>query len=509
MKQDKMKSKIIILLFLIACFHQGRAQTVLTMEQAMSIAEKNSPTLQSALFNLERTKESLNAQRAALKSNFSLNVNPLSYSNSRQFEPSKAFWYTKDDFSSGGTFTVAQPVLLTDGVIALSNNFSWGSTTSTSLNSQNQPVTYQNKSFINKLNLSLTQPLFTYNRTKANIKGLELDQENAMLNYAIQRLSLEKSVAQYFFNVYMAQMSLTIKQDELTNTQKSYDIIKNKVNAGLSALGELYQAEVSLATAKSGVESSRVSLENAKDILKQLIGMDIFENITVMADVVVTPVQIDGKKAIEHGLASRMELRQRQINIENAQLDMLAVKAQNEFRGDMKLSIGLTGDNENLGNIYDKGSTTRSPVVSLGFNIPVFDWGEKKARIRAQEAIINTQKLNSTNQETQIKVDIREIVRNLDNLKNQIGIALENQKNSQLTYDINLERYKNGDLTSMDLNLFQQQLSSSKMSYAQSLINYKIELLNLKIQSLYDFTTNESVLPEKYIQEYRSNIKSK
>jgi len=56
-----------------------------------------------------------------------------------------------------------------------------------------------------------------------------------------------------------------------------------------------------------------------------------------------------------------------------------------------------------------------------------------------------------------------------------------------LTYEINLERYANGDLTSMDLNLFQTQLSTKKMAYAQSLIDYKIQLLNLKIQSLYDF----------------------
>ena len=101
-------------------------------------------------------------------------------------------------------------------------------------------------------------------------------------------------------------------------------------------------------------------------------------------------------------------------------------------------------------------------------------------------------------------MDIRQVVRNLSNLKNQISIALQNQKNSQLTYDINLERYKNGDLTSMDLNLFQVQLSNNKMSYAQALINYKIELLNLKIQSLYDFTTNEAVVPEKFINRSQS-----
>jgi outer membrane protein TolC len=97
-------------------------------------------------------------------------------------------------------------------------------------------------------------------------------------------------------------------------------------------------------------------------------------------------------------------------------------------------------------------------------------------------------------------VDIRQVVRNLSNLKDQINIALQNQKNSQLTYDINLERFKNGDLTSMDLNLFQVQLSNNKMAYAQALINYKLEMLNLKIQSLFDFTTNEPVVPEQFIK---------
>jgi len=491
--------KFLFLFMLLLYFISGQGQTILTLEQAMSIAEKNSPAIQSSLFNLERTTQSLYAQRAALKSNFSLTVNPVIYSNSVQLDNRTSSWYTNNKFSTGGTFTVSQPVLATDGVIALTNNFNWNSNTSSVTGA---PDT---KAYYNNLSLSLIQPLFTYNRTKVSIKTLELNNENAMLNYAIQRLALEKSVAQYFYNVYLAQMSLTIRQDELDNSQKSYDIIKNKVDAGLSALGELYQAEVSLASAKSGVESARVSLDNAKDILKQFIGMDIFEDMTVMADIVVTPVAVDEKKALEHGLASRMEIRQRNISVETSLFDMLSVKALNEFRGDMRLSFGYTGQNEILADLYKE--PTKSPAVSLGFNIPLYDWGEKKARIRAQEAVINTQKLGVTNQETQIKVDIRQSIRNVGNLKNQIAIALVTQKNSQLTYDINLERYKNGDLTSLDLNLYQQQLSNSKMSYAQSMINYKIELLNLKIQSLYDFAINEPVIPEKFLDEYRANQK--
>jgi outer membrane protein TolC len=495
-----MKQKFILLILLSSLLIQVRAQSIVTLEQALDMASKESPSLQSSLFNLERTTETLNAQRAALKSQFSLALNPMEYSNSRRFDARVSQWYTNESLTTSGTFRVDQPILYTDGKISLVNQFGWQSNTSDA-----QGLTTANKSYFNNLNLSLTQPLFTYNRTKTQIKTLELNNENAMLSYAMQRLALERDVSQFFYNVYLAQMSLSIKQEELSNTEKSNDIIKNKVEAGLAAKEQLYQSEVNLSTAQSSVESARVSLESAKDLFKQYIGMDIFEEISVMTDVAVTPIEVDGKKALEHGLASRMELRQRQISVETSQFDMLAVKATNEFRGDMTLSMGLSGDNPTLVDIFDK--STKSPRVSLAFNVPVFDWGERKARIRAQEAVINSQKLSLSNEQVQIQLDIRQVIRNLSNLKNQIGIALQTQKNSQLTYDINLERYKNGDLTSMDLNLYQVQLSNNKMAYAQSLINYKIELLNLKIQSLYDFSTNEAVVPEKFVKEYQAGIK--
>ena len=50
----------------------------------------------------------------------------------------------------------------------------------------------------------------------------------------------------------------------------------------------------------------------------------------------------------------------------------------------------------------------------------------------------------------------------------------------QRTYDLNLTRYREGDLTGMEMSQFQTQLSNKKISYTQALINYKIELLNLK-----------------------------
>lgn len=471
------------------------AQETLTLDKALQIAGTNSPGIQTSLLNLERYQKNLEAQRAALKSKFTLGVTPVDYTNTRRFDTRVSEWYTNESFASNATFRVEQPILATDGTISLVNRFGW----------QNSNAVFEggnsteSKRYTNNLYLNLSQPIFTYNRLKLQLKELELSFENAGINYALQRMNLEKNVTQFFYNVYMSQMNLSIARDELGNTQKSYDIIKNKVDAGLAAREELYQAELNLATSKSSLQNAQVNFENAKDQLKMYLGMDLFTDILVLADVAANPVPVDLDKAIENGLGNRMELRQREIDVETSQFEMIRTKALNEFSGDVNLAFGIIGDNEKLGQIFDQ--PTKNPQVQLSFNIPLFDWGEKKARIKAQEAAIKSQELNLSEEKKQIIIDIRQVYRNLQNQLNQIEIARQNERNAQLTYEINLERYQNGDLTGMDLNLYQTQLSTKKIAYAQSLINYKIELLNLKIQTLYDFEKQQPILPAELYKQ--------
>lgn len=277
--------------------------------------------------------------------------------------------------------------------------------------------------------------------------------------------------------------------------QKSYDIIKNKVDAGLSAREEIFQAELNLASSKSNYENSMVSFENAKDEFKILIGLSLFEDLIVLTNIAVDTVNVDIAFAIDKGLANRMELRQRQINIENAEFNLIQTKALNEFRGQLNLSVGLFGDNRNIANIYDNPTDNES--VSLSLTIPLWDWGERKSRIKASEASIEASEISFEEEQNNIILGIRQVCRNLINLRNQIEIARQNVVNAQLTYDLNLEKYRNGDLTGMDLNIFQNQLSEQQIAYTNALISYKLELLNLKIQTLYDFEKSQPVAPVK------------
>jgi outer membrane protein TolC len=462
------------------------SQNGLTLEEALKIAETNSPTMKKTRLSLVRSQENLNAQRASLKSSFSLSINPIGYSQQRTFNELISEWNSTKTTESYSLFTVSQPILLTDARVSLTNRFGY-------TDSYSEYSDKTTKGFSNNLSLSLDQPLFTYNRTKLQLRELELALENSQMNYAIQLLSLENMVTQGFYYVYQQQQSLEISRQAYQNMMQSHEVIKNKVDAGISPREEMYQAELNLATTKSDFENKQVSLDNAKDDFKIMIGMSLYEDLIVLPNIEVDTISIDIAFAIDQGLANRMELRQRKISIEESEFDLVQTKSLNEFRGSLGLSVGLFGDNEKFGNVYE--NPTDNETVSLSFVVPLWDWGERKSRIRASEANIETANISLEEEQNNIILSIRKVYRNLLNLRNQIEIARQNVTNAQLTYDLNLERYKNGDLTGMDLNIYQNQLSEKQLSHTNSLIEYKLELLNLKIQALYDFENSKPVSP--------------
>ena len=212
--------------------------------------------------------------------------------------------------------------------------------------------------------------------------------------------------------------------------------------------------------------------------------MNLDDDLMVFAEIDIKPIDVNLQQAIAHGLESRLELRQREIESEELDFQMIKTKALNEFKGDISLSFGLIGDNKRFQNIYE--NPTQNPRVAISFTVPIFDWGEK-----------NINKLDFHEDKVDIELNIRQVWRSLENLRTQIEIAEQNVLNAQRTYDLNLTRYREGDLTGMEMSQFQTQLSNKKISYTQALINYKIELLNLKILSLYDFELNAPIVPMK------------
>ncbi len=477
-----------------------KGQALLTIDRSMEIAIVNSPDMQQTELSLVRSQERLNAQRARLKSQFAITLDPFQYEKTNRFDSQTSEWYLNESASSGGTFSINQRILPTDGQLTLVNKFSYDySFTESAL--AIDPV---NKTYNNQLYLQFTQPIFTYNRTRMETETLELEYESSLIRFLLMRLALERNVATEFYAVYSNQQSLEIAHQDLKNNEESYEIISNKVEGGLLAVEELYQAEVNLATSQSGVFNAELILANSLDQFKVLIGLPLDTTLLIAAEIIADTVPVNQELAITHALANRMELRDRQIDLENANFELIRAQSTNEFAGSVTASVGVQANDELFSDLFE--TPTNTPAVGITLNIPLFDWGERKSEIKAAEASLQSTEISYQVERIDIELNIRSVVRNLKNLENQVGFQRKSLANADLAYDINLERYRNGDLTSMDLGLYQNQLSESKLALTNAIIDYKIELLNLKIQTLYDFEKQIPIIPEE-LKSYENENK--
>lgn len=485
-KTAKTMKRLLALGLLLFLLIPLSATQYLTLEKALEIAFANSPSIKEAFYRLETGQQNLKAQQAGLKSQFNLSLTPLTLSNTRTFSDLTSRYNYQDLTKSEARFSITQPIKWTDGTLTVSNRFNWQEASSSFTGGVKQGT------YNNSLTLRFSQPVFTYNRTMLQVNELERALEGAQLNYAIQKLQIERQVTQQFLNLFYYRESVKIAEEDFKNSEESYQIIESKVKAGISAPGELYQADVTRLNSQASLENKQTQYENAMDSFKILLGVSLDEEIEVVTDIRKKLVEVDLQKAIENGLEHRMELRQQDIAIQNALDDLIKAGALNEFKASVDLSLGLTGVNESFRNVYESSDVDKQVAISL--NIPIFDWGQKKHVLAASQAQVDTQKLSSLEERKQIQFEIRQAYRSLQNQTRQIEIAEKNIKNAQLTYDINLERYKNGDLSSKDMQFYQLQLSESKLNEVSALISYKLALLDIKIRSLWDFETNSSIM---------------
>ena len=314
------------------------------------------------------------------------------------------------------------------------------------------------------------------------LKELEYSLENAKISYALQELNIEKNVTSSFYDVYQKQKDLNTAKDEYNNQKQNYEIIKNKVEAGLIAKEELYQAEVNLATSESSVYSAEINYENTKDNFKQLLGISLDEDIMVLPNTDIVTVDVNQEEAVKYALSQRMEIRQKQITLEEDVFSIIKAKAANEFKGSITARVGLDALGEKMNNMYD--NPTDNEQIGVSLTIPIFDWGAKKARVKSSELAMESNQIGLDEQKKDITLEVRKICRNLPTLIRQIEIKKKSIENAEHTYEINLEKYRNGNLTGMELQQYQTQLTSAKQAYTNAIISYKLELLNLKIQTL-------------------------
>lgn len=265
-------------------------------------------------------------------------------------------------------------------------------------------------------------------------------------------------------NKYKALLTELLK--DLTNSYNAGIIYKNDV---LRVQVQLNQAELDLTKTKDGLKLLKLKMA-------QLTGMssidfsvqDTISNDVILLDEVSQSTAIDNRPEIK--------MLKKAVEIEELQSKIL--------EADRKPTIGLNVSgiyaNGKQINFNDGSNDLTSYYGFLNVNIPIFDWGSRKQKVREQEYKAQAQKLELDETKELLIIQIENAYLELQQAKQRVEITEKSLQQADENLRLNQDRFDAGTVVGKDVLeaqvLWQQAYSDvidAKASYRINEANYK------------------------------------
>ncbi len=392
-------------------------------------------------------------------------------------------------------------VLPTGGNLALTSKMYWENYRTTLSEQANKELS-RNQVY-SRFALSFEQPILTANKLKENMKVAELDYQRTTCYFTRTQMDIVYNVTVGFYQVYKLAYEHKINQERLENSKEAYRITRLKQETGNLPEGELLIAEITIAQNEVRVMESAGKLAAAQDNFKLLIGLDLEEEIELDAEMEFEAFLIDLQTAIHQALQNRMEIQEKNLDIELQEIQIKRAKRERELKGNISAYYDFTGLStledgsftelvgSSFRNMQDRPSNRG---IAFTVSVPIADWGRGKSLVHREQARMKQQQLSLENTKRNIEREIREIVRSVREAEQRYRINRKNQEVALQSYRISQMRFKNGDMTSQELSIEQERLSQVQLAYIESYSTYRLSIADLNRRTLYDFENSRSYL---------------
>jgi len=359
------------------------------------------------------------------------------------------------------------------------------------------------------LSLNFNQPIFTRNTLDENLEQAKLNFDKSSHTFSRQQFDIVYQVTNAFYELYRATRESEIAREQLGNSEEAFRIAGLKGETGRIPEGDVLIAEITVARDRAALLEKDGLLVRSEDFFKQLIGLDLNEDIQILTTLEYDTFAVDTEKAIEEALNNRLEVQESLLNIELRQIEVDRARRVREFTGNISayyditgVSTVTTGSTRELFESSFDNFVDRPPNrgITLSFSYPVFDWGRGSARIEQEMANLKDAELELENTKINIVREIREIVRNVEIAKLRLKIQERNQEIAQRSYEISVLRFENGDITSQELGVEQERLAATQIDFLNAFITYQLSVADLKRKTLWSFENNTHYSIEEYFK---------
>jgi outer membrane protein TolC len=475
--------KILIPLCLLLSFTIF-SQKQITLKEAITIAQKNSPDYKTLLNQNEASYWRFINYKASFLPQLRLDATLPQYSNSVNRitnDNGQDIFVRSNQSRMDGNLSLNQNIALTGGTISFSTQVEkvnvFGDNSSTGFAVVPFSINYRQNSLF-------------YNEFKWNKKIEPLLYEEAKREFieSMEQISLNTSIR--YFALLKAQVQSIIAKSNLDNQDTLFQISKGRFKMGKIAENDLLQMELSVLNSKNDLTTNEINFKRTSQNLSRYLSLDT-ESIILNIPKKLSIFTVTLQKALEEAKENRkavIEFRRKRLQ---AAQNVAEVIGSNRLQVRLNANFGISQQGAVFNDLFQNYNQQQNVSLSLG--IPILDWGVSKSKrklVEANKDLVNT---NIEQDEQEFEQEIYLHVLNWQNQRNFLETSQKAQEIAIKRYDITKKRFVLGKITITDLNLALQEKDRSVLQYLNSLENFWVDYYTLRRLTLYDFIENKKI----------------
>ncbi|MCF6150176.1 MAG: TolC family protein [Candidatus Kuenenia sp.] len=341
----------------------------------------------------------------------------------------------------------------------------------------------------NYIEAKITQPLLKgagwfYNRSPIYIA--RNNKKISIAQFKSTAIEVSDFVQEAYWNLVKAIEDLKVAKKSLERAEDLLRKNKIEVEAGTLAPIEIVDAESGVASRVEAIISAENAIRDREDELKRIMN---FSDSEIISDVEVFPLdkplfepkEVQLKETIKTAMAKRPELKELQIEVENAGMEVRRKK--NELFPKLDLSGGVRysglGESEQEAHDSTFSEDFQGEFITLTLEIPI---GNRAARNEYKKAKVNKEQsaLNVRKKELDIVVEVRVAVRDVMTNIERVRATKKARELAQKRLEVEEKKYSVGRSTSLEILRAQEDLATAEGNETKAIIDYEISLGNLE-----------------------------
>ncbi len=454
----------------------GQEKISLSLDECITMARKQSVDAAVALGRLKSAYWQWRSYKADLLPEVSFSATLPSY-NKR---------YTSYQQADGGISYVRNDYLGLDGSLYVSQKI-WptGGTLSveTSLDFLHQSGTGGGNQFMSMpVALTLSQPIFGINHLKWNRRIEPLRYREAQADFLTQTEQVAMQAISHYFNLLLAKEQVGIARQNLQKAEELYEVALAKRKMGSISENDVLQFKLDVLKAHSALTSSESNCQASQFALRAFL--DIEQDIEPETPENIPALHLQYDEVLNHALENNSHattMRRRQLEADYS----VATAKANRRSINLYAQLGYTGMADKLGGAYR--DLLSKEVVSVGFSIPILDWGKRKGQRKMAESYREIEMAQLRKEAQEFKQDIFILTEKFNNQAEQLRIACEADTIARKRYNTNVETFKIGNISTLDLSDATTAKDQARRDRIIELHSYWSYYYQLRSIALWDF----------------------